>query len=98
MTEYTWTTGRRLWLISLACRDSRRVPRPRRGNGAFSAVGWGALDEWWPPALGSRATVRPVTQGSVRGVRAAQTFHDVRNTAKDSVAVSLHAYSRPLSR
>jgi len=63
-------------------------------NGAFSVV-WGALDECVAPRSGSRRRAA-VTQGRVRAF-GPHYVHDVRNTAKDSVAVSLHAYSPPLS-
>jgi predicted metal-dependent enzyme (double-stranded beta helix superfamily) len=39
---------------------------------------------------------RPVTQGVVRSF-GPHYIHDVRNTTADSVAVSVHAYSPPLS-
>jgi predicted metal-dependent enzyme (double-stranded beta helix superfamily) len=44
----------------------------------------------------ARVTVRPVTQAVVRSF-GPHYVHDVRNSSKDSVAVSIHAYSPPLS-
>jgi hypothetical protein len=41
-------------------------------------------------------TVRPVTQGVVRAF-GPRYVHDVRNSSHGSVAVSIHAYSPPLS-
>ena len=44
----------------------------------------------------SGVTVRPVTQGVVRAF-GPRYVHDVRNSSNGSVAVSIHAYSPPLS-
>lgn len=44
----------------------------------------------------STVTVRPVTQAVVRSF-GPHYIHDVRNSSHDSVAVSIHAYSPPLS-
>ena len=84
-----------LWLISWLPGQSTGFHDHGGANGAFSVV-WGALDECVPPRSGIAATVRPVTQGVVRAF-GPHYIHDVRNTAKDSVAVSVHAYSPPLS-
>jgi predicted metal-dependent enzyme (double-stranded beta helix superfamily) len=84
-----------LWLISWLPGQSTGFHDHGGANGAFSVV-WGALDECVAPRSGIAATVRPVTQGAVRAF-GPHYVHDVRNTAKDSVAVSLHAYSPPLS-
>lgn len=84
-----------LWLISWLPGQSTGFHDHGRANGAFSVV-WGALDECVVPRSGTTATVRPVTQGVVRAF-GPRYIHDVRNIAKDCVAVSVHAYSPPLS-
>ena len=53
---------------------------------------WGDLDEYQPSA-----PVRRVSPGVVRSF-GPRYVHDVRNTSDSSVAVSVHAYSPPLSQ
>src|SRR5258708_39422891 len=84
-----------LWLISWLPGQSTGFHDHGGANGAFSVV-WGALDERVAPRSGIAAAVRPVTQGVVRAFGPGYV-HDVRNTARDSVAVSVHAYSPPLA-
>jgi predicted metal-dependent enzyme (double-stranded beta helix superfamily) len=84
-----------LWLISWLPGQSTGFHDHGGANGAFSVV-WGALEESVVPRSGITATVRPVTQGVVRAF-GPHHVHDVRNTATDGVAVSVHAYSPPLS-
>jgi predicted metal-dependent enzyme (double-stranded beta helix superfamily) len=96
-----------IWLISWLPGQSTGFHDHGRANGAFSVV-WGALDECvvsggvvsGRPARRrpvSKVTVRPVMQTVVRSF-GPHYIHDVRNSSKDSVAVSIHAYSPPLSR
>ena len=84
-----------LWLISWLPGQSTGFHDHGGANGAFSDV-WGALDERVDPRSGIAATVRPVTHGVVRAF-GPHYVHDVRNATKDCVAVSVHAYSPPLS-
>ncbi len=84
-----------LWLISWLPGQSTGFHDHGGANGAFSVV-WGALDECVAARSATEATVRPVTQGVVRAF-GPHYIHDVRNTSKDFVAVSVHAYSPPLS-
>jgi predicted metal-dependent enzyme (double-stranded beta helix superfamily) len=98
-----------IWLISWLPGQSTGFHDHGWANGAFSVV-WGALDECVVsggagqsrqasgsgPRPVSTATVRPVTQGVVRAF-GPHYVHDVRNSSRDSVAVSIHAYSPPLS-
>ncbi len=58
---------------------------------------WGALDECVVPRSGTRALVTRVNSGEV-GAFGPRCVHDVRNSVtSSSVAVSVHAYSPPLS-
>lgn len=97
-----------LWLISWLPGHGTGFHDHGGSAGAFSVV-WGALDECVPPgsdpgeALGSgearscgEARVRRISAGVVRSF-GPRYVHDVRNTSKSSVAVSVHAYSPPLS-
>jgi hypothetical protein len=83
-----------IWLISWLPGQSTEFHDHGDANGAFSVV-WGALDESVVPRRGTEVTVRPVTQGVVRAF-GPHYVHDVRNST-DSVAVSIHAYSPPLT-
>lgn len=83
-----------IWLISWLPEQSTGFHDHGVANGAFSVV-WGALDESVVPGRGTEVTVRPVTQGVVRAF-GPHYVHDVRN-ATESVAVSIHAYSPPLT-
>jgi predicted metal-dependent enzyme (double-stranded beta helix superfamily) len=98
-----------LWLISWLPGQSTGFHDHGGANGAFGVV-WGQLDEYQVsggalpaglPATASLAglpatTVRPVTAGTVRSF-GPRHVHDVRNAETGSVAVSVHAYSPPLS-
>jgi predicted metal-dependent enzyme (double-stranded beta helix superfamily) len=100
-----------LWLISWLPGQSTGFHDHGGANGAFGVV-WGQLDEYRvtrgtgdarPAGLpgatrpaGSPATARPVTAGTVRSF-GPRHVHDVRNAETGSVAVSVHAYSPPLS-
>jgi predicted metal-dependent enzyme (double-stranded beta helix superfamily) len=83
-----------IWLISWLPEHSTGFHDHGEANGAFSVV-WGTLDESVVPGRGTEVTVRPVTQGVVRAF-GPHYVHDVSNTT-DSVAVSIHAYSPPLT-
>ncbi len=83
-----------IWLISWLPGQSTGFHDHGDANGAFSVV-WGTLDEAVIARRGTEVTVRPVTQGVVRAF-GPHYVHDVRN-ATDSVAVSIHAYSPPLT-
>ena len=83
-----------IWLISWLPEHSTGFHDHGEANGAFSVV-WGTLDESVVPRRGTEVTVRPVTQGVVRAF-GPHYVHDVSNTT-DSVAVSIHAYSPPLT-
>ena len=87
-----------LWLISWLPGQSTGFHDHGGANGAFGVV-WGELDEHMVARVpvGSAGTaVRAVSAGQVRGF-GAHHVHDVRNSSADSVAVSVHAYSPPLS-
>lgn len=85
-----------LWLISWLPGQSTGFHDHGGSSGAFSVV-WGALEE---AAIGSAdvAPARPrrVAAGAVRSFGPGHV-HDVRNGSGSSVAVSVHAYSPPLS-
>jgi len=83
-----------IWLISWLPEHSTGFHDHGEANGAFSVV-WGTLEENVVPRRGTAVTARPVTQGVVRSF-GPHYVHDVRNTT-DSVAVSIHAYSPPLT-
>lgn len=90
-----------IWLISWLPGQSTGFHDHGEATGAFSVV-WGGLDECvvsggaGEPRPVSKVTVQPVMQGVVRSF-GPHYVHDVRNSSKDSVAVSIHAYSPPLS-
>ncbi|MGH3166716.1 MAG: cysteine dioxygenase [Trebonia sp.] len=83
-----------IWLISWLPGHSTGFHDHGGSAGAFTVV-WGELDECLPPA-GVSAPGRKVTSGVVRSF-GPRYVHDVRNTSDCSVAVSVHAYSPPLS-
>jgi predicted metal-dependent enzyme (double-stranded beta helix superfamily) len=98
-----------VWLISWLPGQSTGFHDHGVSAGAFGVV-WGALEEsvatrrgaaskhggLQPPnSPGSRAATR-VTSGDVRSF-GPHYVHDVQNSATGSVAVSVHAYSPPLS-
>jgi len=84
-----------VWLISWLPGQSTGFHDHGGSAGAFGVV-WGALDECVMPRGDSRAAVSKVASGDVRAF-GPRYVHDVRNSATGSVAVSLHAYSPPLS-
>ncbi|TVZ03830.1 cysteine dioxygenase [Trebonia kvetii] len=84
-----------LWLISWLPGQSTGFHDHGGANGAFGVV-WGQLDEHLVPRRGAGSPARPVTAGSVRSF-GQHHVHDVRNSSASSVAVSVHAYSPPLS-
>ena len=85
--------GWEVWLISWLPGQSTGFHDHGGSAGAFGVV-WGALDECL--VRGSGALVNRVNSGEVRAF-GAHYVHDVRNSASGSVAVSVHAYSPPLS-
>ena len=84
-----------VWLISWLPGQSTGFHDHGGSAGAFGVV-WGALDECVVPRGGGRALVTQVTAGDARAF-GPRYVHDVRNPAAGSVAVSVHAYSPPLS-
>jgi predicted metal-dependent enzyme (double-stranded beta helix superfamily) len=89
-----------LWLISWLPGQGTGFHDHGGSSGAF-AVMWGHLDECtlpYEPAVPgiSESVVKRVSSGVVRSF-GPRYVHDVRNTSKSSVAVSVHAYSPPLS-
>jgi predicted metal-dependent enzyme (double-stranded beta helix superfamily) len=90
-----------LWLISWLPGQSTGFHDHGGANGAFGVV-WGELDEQMVargtagPAGPAGTAVRAVSAGQVRAF-GPHHVHDVRNSSADSVAVSVHAYSPPLS-
>jgi predicted metal-dependent enzyme (double-stranded beta helix superfamily) len=83
-----------LWLISWLPGQSTGFHDHGGANGAFGVV-WGQLDEHVVRGAGVSA-VNPVPAGRVRSF-GPRHVHDVRNSSTGSVAVSVHAYSPPLS-
>jgi predicted metal-dependent enzyme (double-stranded beta helix superfamily) len=79
-----------IWLISWLPGQSTGFHDHGESAGAFGVV-WGDLDEYQPSA-----SVRRASPGMVRSF-GPRYVHDVRNTSESSVAVSVHAYSPPLS-
>ena len=93
-----------LWLISWLPGQSTGFHDHGGANGAFGVV-WGELDEHMVArgatssdgsAGSAGSAIRAVSAGQVRSF-GAHHVHDVRNSAAGSVAVSVHAYSPPLS-
>ena len=85
-----------LWLISWLPGQSTGFHDHGGANGAFGVV-WGELDEHLVPRGAPGGSVaRRVRAGTVRSF-GPRHVHDVRNSAEGSVAVSVHAYSPPLS-
>ena len=88
-----------LWLISWLPGQSTGFHDHGGANGAFGVM-WGDLDEYMVVRgvggkLGGAAAKR-VAAGTVRSF-GPRHVHDVRNSSAGSVAVSVHAYSPPLS-
>src|SRR6202035_3226231 len=84
-----------VWLISWLPGQSTGFHDHGSSAGAFGVV-WGSLDECVVPRRGERVLVNRVTSGDVRAF-GQRYVHDVRNPVTGSVAVSVHAYSPPLS-
>ena len=89
------TDGFEVWLISWLPGQSTGFHDHGGSAGAFG-VGGGALDVCVLPGCGCRAAVSWGASGDVRAF-GPRYVHDVRNSATGSVAVSVHAYSPPLS-
>lgn len=87
--------GYELWLISWLPGQSTGFHDHGGSAGAFGVV-WGSLDECVVPRTGALALVNQLRAGQVRAF-GPRHVHDVRNSATASVAVSVHAYSPPLS-
>jgi predicted metal-dependent enzyme (double-stranded beta helix superfamily) len=86
--------GWEVWLISWLPGQSTGFHDHGSSAGAFGVV-WGALDECVPRER-SGTLVSRLGSGEVRAF-GPHYVHDVRNCAGGSVAVSVHAYSPPLS-
>jgi predicted metal-dependent enzyme (double-stranded beta helix superfamily) len=84
-----------VWLISWLPGQSTGFHDHGGSAGAFGVV-WGALDESVTTRRGTTSLVTQVTAGDVRSF-GPRYVHDVRNSSTGSVAVSVHAYSPPLS-
>ena len=84
-----------LWLISWMPGQSTGFHGHGGANGAFGVV-WGELDECVVPRDGASALVNRVGSGMVRSF-GPRYIHDVRNSSGTAVAVTVHAYSPPLS-
>lgn len=84
-----------VWLISWLPGQSTGFHDHGGSAGAFGVV-WGTLDECVLPRAATRTLVNQVSAGEVRAF-GPRYVHDVRNSAVGSVAVSVHAYSPPLS-
>jgi predicted metal-dependent enzyme (double-stranded beta helix superfamily) len=92
-----------IWLISWLPGQETGFHDHGESSGAFGVV-WGDLDEYQPPSAAENsaaensagAGTRRVSPGRVRSF-GPRYIHDVRNTSSSSVAVSVHAYSPPLS-
>ena len=84
-----------VWLISWLPGQSTGFHDHGVSAGAFGVV-WGALDE---SVVNRRAVTPRPTRVAAGDVRAfgPHYVHDVQNSSTGSVAVSVHAYSPPLS-
>ncbi len=87
--------GFEVWLISWLPGQSTGFHDHGSSAGAFGVV-WGSLDECVMPRGEARVQVNQVGSGRVRSF-GQRYVHDVRNPAAGTVAVSVHAYSPPLS-
>ncbi len=87
-----------VWLISWLPGQGTGFHDHGGSAGAFGVV-WGALEQHQAGTAGTATwpsvTAAPVTAGQVRSFGPAYV-HDVRNTS-EAVAVSVHAYSPPLT-
>jgi predicted metal-dependent enzyme (double-stranded beta helix superfamily) len=82
-----------VWLISWLPGQLTGFHDHGASSGAFTVV-WGALSERM--VSGSAIRTHSVEQGTIRAF-GPKYVHDVANVSADSVAVSLHCYSPPLS-
>ncbi len=89
------TNSCELWLISWLPGQSTGFHDHGGANGAFGVV-WGELDEHMAARGSAGSAVRALSAGQVRSF-GSHHVHDVRNASADAVAVSVHAYSPPLS-
>ncbi len=87
--------GWEVWLISWLPGQSTGFHDHGSSAGAFGVV-WGALDECVVPDGIAPPEATRINPGEVRAF-GPHYVHDVRNCANGSVAVSVHAYSPPLS-
>ena len=87
--------GLEVWLISWLPGHSTGFHDHGGSAGAFGVV-WGTLDEYAPPRRGAAPRATPLTAGNVHAF-GPRYVHDVRNNSEGSVAISVHAYSPPLS-
>jgi len=84
-----------LWLISWLPGQSTGFHDHGGANGAFGVV-WGQLDEHVVARGRVSSSASRVSAGKIRSF-GPHYVHDVRNSSAGSVAVSVHAYSPPLS-
>lgn len=84
-----------VWLISWLPGQSTGFHDHGVSAGAFGVV-WGELDESVASRRGAAPHATRVTAGVVRAF-GPHYVHDVQNSSTGSVAVSVHAYSPPLS-
>jgi predicted metal-dependent enzyme (double-stranded beta helix superfamily) len=84
-----------LWLISWLPGQSTGFHDHGGANGAFGVV-WGELEEHVVARDAATSSASAVRAGKVRSF-GPRYVHDVRNVSAGSVAVSVHAYSPPLS-
>jgi predicted metal-dependent enzyme (double-stranded beta helix superfamily) len=84
-----------VWLISWLPGQSTGFHDHGMSAGAFGVV-WGALDESVVTRRAAKPQATRVAAGVVRAF-GPRYVHDVQNSSTASVAVSVHAYSPPLS-
>ena len=93
--QVTLDENHEVWLISWLPGQSTGFHDHGGSAGAFGVV-WGTLDEYVATRRGTTPRVTPVTSGDVHAF-GPRYVHDVRNSSEGSVAVSVPAYSPPLS-
>jgi predicted metal-dependent enzyme (double-stranded beta helix superfamily) len=84
-----------VWLISWLPGQSTGFHDHGPSAGAFGVV-WGELDESVASKRGAKTRATRVSAGVVRSF-GPRYVHDVQNSSTGAVAVSVHAYSPPLS-
>ena len=87
--------GYEVWLISWMPGQATGFHDHGGANGAFG-VAWGDLDECVVPRGAGAVLVNRIASAGGRSF-GPRHVHDVRNSSATSVAVSVHAYSPPLS-